>query len=298
MDVEITRRKYSIYEAPLDTWLSILRLATRWGFNSIKELTVRELEKIEIESIEKISIYHEYAISKLYLIPSYISVVKRDKPLSFTEGMKLGMETVLRVADARERARQHASESGVRTPSFDDFDDSEVEVLVRDVFGLGTRPTSPTPPAGVTPIPNGPPVPAIKLNAPPKANGTATRTNGVSGDKNSDSMPTFTSVMASQASTGQPPAATRVNPAPPGPETKTKPPVTPSTTSTEKSVPPLPPVVVDNKDKDTERAEAASASSAQPGTPSVLSPLSKFGMGEPSSLASFGSSSVLTVAHP
>ncbi|KIM59321.1 hypothetical protein SCLCIDRAFT_1028542 [Scleroderma citrinum Foug A] len=176
--------KYSMYEAPLETWLSILRLATRWGFNSVKELTVRELEKLEIESIEKIAIYHEYSISKLYLIPSYISVVKRDKPLSFTEGMKLGMETVLRVADARERVRQHASESGIRTPSFDDFEDSEVERLVREIFNLGSRPTSPTPPAGPTPIPNGPPAFSIKLNAPPKTNGAASRTNGINGEAN------------------------------------------------------------------------------------------------------------------
>lgn len=177
--------KYSIYEAPLETWLSILRLATRWGFNSVKELTVRELEKLEIESIEKIAIYHEYGISKLYLIPSYITVVKRGKPLSFTEGMKLGMETVLRVADARERARQHASESGIRTPSFDDFDDAEVELLVRDVFNLGTRPTSPTPSTmGPTPIPHGPSTTAIKLNAPPKTNGAASRSNGINGAAN------------------------------------------------------------------------------------------------------------------
>ncbi|KAL4068668.1 hypothetical protein V8B97DRAFT_1971031 [Scleroderma yunnanense] len=177
--------KYSIYEAPLETWLSILRLATRWGFHNIKELTVRELEKLEIESIEKIAIYHEYSISKLYLIPSYIAVVKREKPLTFTEGMKLGMETVLRIADARERARQHASESGVRTPSFDDFEDSEVEILVREVFGLGSRPTSPTPSMGHTPIPSGPPGPPIKLNPPPKANGApASRTNGINGAAN------------------------------------------------------------------------------------------------------------------
>ncbi|KAI6115849.1 hypothetical protein F5141DRAFT_1187318 [Pisolithus sp. B1] len=170
--------KYSLYEAPLDVWLSILRLATRWGFNNVKELTVRELEKLEIECVDKISIYHEYNISKLYLIPSYITIVKRDKPLSFTEGVKLGMETVLRVADARERARQRASESGVRTPSFDDFEDSDVEVLVREVFGLGSRPTSPTP-AGASTIPNGSDPSTIKLGQPPKKNGATAPRNGV-----------------------------------------------------------------------------------------------------------------------
>ncbi|KAI6007560.1 hypothetical protein F5J12DRAFT_828932 [Pisolithus orientalis] len=213
---------------PLDVWLSILRLATRWGFNNVKELTVRELEKLEIECVDKISIYHEHNISKLYLIPSYVAI--------------LGMETVLRTADARERARQRASESGVRTPSFDDFEDSEVEIIVREVFGLGSRPTSPTP-AVASPIPNG-------------------SRNGVSADtaaKTSvDNMRTFTTAMGSQVPTAQstatiPPSTT---PAPP-PQTATAMPTTSatkpgaSTTSTEKLVPPLPPqVAADTKDKE------------------------------------------------
>ncbi|KAG2137339.1 hypothetical protein BD769DRAFT_1664233 [Suillus cothurnatus] len=125
--------KYSLYEAPLETWLSILHLANRWSFCNVKELTVRELEKIPIEPVDKIAVYHEYSINKLYLIPAYIA------------GIKLGMETVLRVADARERARQRAAESGIRSPTFDDFEDSEMESMVKEVFGITSRPTSPIP---------------------------------------------------------------------------------------------------------------------------------------------------------
>jgi hypothetical protein len=141
----IINRKYSLYDAHLETWLSILHLANRWGFGNVKELTVRELEKMEIDPVEKIAIYHEYTINKLFLISSYIAVCKREKPLSFAEGMRLGMETVLRIADARERARQRAAESGIRTPTFDDFEDNEMETMVREVFGIASRPTSPTP---------------------------------------------------------------------------------------------------------------------------------------------------------
>lgn len=135
--------KYSLYEAPLETWLSILHLANRWSFCNVKELTVRELEKLQIEPVDKIAIYHEYSINKTFLIPAYIAVCKRDKPLTFSEGMQLGMETVLRVADARERARQRAAESGIRSPTFDDFNDREMESMVKEVFGITSRPTSP-----------------------------------------------------------------------------------------------------------------------------------------------------------
>ncbi|KAG1723129.1 uncharacterized protein EDB91DRAFT_1063606 [Suillus paluster] len=177
--------KYSLYEAPLETWLSILHLANRWSFCNVKELTVRELEKIQIEPVEKIAIYHEYTINKLFLVPSYIAICKRDKPLSFAEGMQLGMETVLRIADARERARQRAAESGIRTPTFDDFEDNELETMIREVFGIASRPTSPTPQtSNSTSYTNGSTyTSSTKVNgtAPPKVNGgPSIRTNGTS----------------------------------------------------------------------------------------------------------------------
>jgi len=165
--------KFSLYEAPLETWLSILKLANRWNFDNVKELCVRELEKLPIEPVEKIAIYHDHNISRLYLLPSYVALCKRNVPLSFTEGMKLGMETVLRVADARERVRQRASESGFRSPTFEDLEDEEVANLIREIFGLGSRPVSPShatiPPNGS----NGP-----QLNPAPSGTRSGNRPNG------------------------------------------------------------------------------------------------------------------------
>ncbi|KAG1729708.1 hypothetical protein EDB19DRAFT_110073 [Suillus lakei] len=135
--------QYSLYDAPVETWLSIISLAHRWNFCKIKDLAIRELEKLDIEPIEKIVAYHEYKINKTFLLPAYIAMCKREKPLSLAEGMSLGMETVLRLADARERARQQAAESGIRSPTFDDFEDAQMEDMVREVFGIQPRPMSP-----------------------------------------------------------------------------------------------------------------------------------------------------------
>lgn len=135
--------QYSLYDAPVETWLSILNLAHRWSFCNIKDFAIRELEKLNIEPIEKIVAYHEYNINKTLLLPAYIAMCKREKPLSLAEGMSLGMETVLRLADARERARQQAAESGIRSPTFDDFEDAQMEDMVREVFGIPPRPMSP-----------------------------------------------------------------------------------------------------------------------------------------------------------
>ncbi|KIJ05533.1 hypothetical protein PAXINDRAFT_93350 [Paxillus involutus ATCC 200175] len=177
--------KFSLYEAPLETWLSILKLANRWNFDDVKELCVRELEKLPIEPVEKIAIYHDHSISRLYLLPSYIALCKRNGPLSFVEGMKLGMETVLRVADARERVRQRASEGGIRSPTFEDLEDEDVSDLIRGIFGLGSRPASPShatiPPNGS----NGP-----QLNPAPSGtrSGNNQRPNGPPGPQSNGGL--------------------------------------------------------------------------------------------------------------
>ncbi|KIL00861.1 hypothetical protein PAXRUDRAFT_29487 [Paxillus rubicundulus Ve08.2h10] len=265
--------KYSLYEAPLETWLSILRLANRWNFDSVKELSVRELEKLTIESVEKIAIYHDHNISRLYLLPSYIDICKRDKPLSFTEGMKLGMETVLRIADARERVRQHASESGVRTPTFDDFEDAEVEVLIREVFGLGSRPTSPSPATVPANGVNGFQHPAVtspimKLGVPPKPN-TSRLNGGLASDPTTRrSVDSIMAALQPQGPTPQP-----QTPAPPVPTPPTQAQAQAPTTT---PAPPPPPATDKPKDKVASPQEANNSSgpkSARPG-------------GEPSSSAS------------
>ncbi|KAJ8592484.1 hypothetical protein M405DRAFT_879937 [Rhizopogon salebrosus TDB-379] len=258
--------KYSLYDAPLETWLSILHLANRWSFGSVKELTVRELEKIDIEPVEKIAVYHEYSINKVYLVPSYIAVCKRDKPLSFTEGMRLGMETVLRIADARERARQCAAESGIRTPTYDDFEDNELESMVREVFGIASRPTSPTPQTspsfsysngstytGSIKV-NGSAATKVNGSAATKVNGSAaTKVNGASSTRTNstsipdsatrssvDTMRTFATAMepapsSSTSSTTTPTSSADTKPATQAPENKPAPPEKPKAASTEQT---------------------------------------------------------------
>ncbi|KAF8841712.1 hypothetical protein BDN67DRAFT_900865 [Paxillus ammoniavirescens] len=255
--------KYSLYEAPLETWLSILKLANRWNFDNVKELSVRELEKLTIEPVEKVAIYHDHNISRLYLIPSYVDICKRDKPLSFTEGMKLGMETVLRIADARERVRQHASESGVRTPTFDDFEDAEVEVLIREVFGLGSRPTSPSPATAPTNGVNGSHhavavQPFMKLGNPPKPNGASARLNGGSAADTTtkSSVDSIMGILQPQGPTPRPQTPAPPAPAPPAQAQAQTP--TPLLEPTQASAPPPPPATDKPKDKVASPQEADS----------------------------------------
>lgn len=113
-----------------------MRLATKWNFGEIRELAIRRLEKFELEPIEKITTYKEYAVDKKLLLPSYASLCRRVKRLSLEEADILGMEAVLKIGEAREQAILSASERGCRTPTTASLPDDVVHAAVAEIFGL------------------------------------------------------------------------------------------------------------------------------------------------------------------
>jgi hypothetical protein len=132
--------KYSLYDKSIEEWTSILELSNAWSFVEVKNLAVRELEKLDIEPIERVFIYHRYNIDRAYLITSYAIICTRPEPLNLQEGRRVGLETALKVAEARERIRAVASEkSGARSPTFADFAPEDVDPIVREVFEIHVR---------------------------------------------------------------------------------------------------------------------------------------------------------------
>lgn len=117
-----------------------MQLSNEWSFVEVKNLAIRELEKLDIEPIEKVYIYHLYLIDRAYLVTSYAAICTRPVPLNLHEGRRLGLETALKVAEARERIRAVTSEkSGARSPTFADFAPDDVDAIVRDVFEIVVR---------------------------------------------------------------------------------------------------------------------------------------------------------------
>ncbi|KAH9006322.1 hypothetical protein EDB86DRAFT_714490 [Lactarius hatsudake] len=130
--------EYSIYKAPLEKWKLILKLAQQWGFAQVEKLCIRELENLLIPPVEKIELYQEFNINPSLLHTSFVTLTKRPEPLDVKEGNKLGLETSLKLAQARElsRARDHGFLSA-----------TEVQSIIDEVFGLGSGPPpSTTPP--------------------------------------------------------------------------------------------------------------------------------------------------------
>jgi hypothetical protein len=125
----------------VETWLSILSLAQRWNFKEVEELCIRELEKLAIPPVDKIQIYQAFKLEKTLLLNAYIELAVRPEPLNLEEGRKLGIDTALQIARARELSRRSDTGKGHRSPASVQVRKVELRSLIQEAFGLGeTRP--------------------------------------------------------------------------------------------------------------------------------------------------------------
>ncbi|KAG2142303.1 uncharacterized protein EDB93DRAFT_613114 [Suillus bovinus] len=121
---------------PLEKWLVILRLATRWGFRKVRKLVVRQLENLDLQPIDKIKIYSDFKIDAQLLIPSYSTLAKSPTLPPFSEAAKLDIETILKLTMVRERALQKAAEDGCRSPTSASAGDEDVKRFICEIFDL------------------------------------------------------------------------------------------------------------------------------------------------------------------
>lgn len=110
-------------------------LAQRWIFPEVKKLAIRELEKLQMPDIERIHVYQEYDVDRRLLVERYAALCERQEPLTFEEGMKLGMATSLMIARARECVRS-PSVGGMRSPSSVNLPSSEMMSIIKDLFNI------------------------------------------------------------------------------------------------------------------------------------------------------------------
>ena len=81
-------------------WASILHLAAKWGFESIKLLAIDNLTANAVP-VDKIVLGRRYEISE-WLPGAYEAVCTREDPLTVEEGMKLGVEDIIKISAARQ----------------------------------------------------------------------------------------------------------------------------------------------------------------------------------------------------
>ncbi|KAI5122321.1 hypothetical protein M0805_002488 [Coniferiporia weirii] len=144
--------KYSVYDAPLDTWIAILQLAHRWEFAEVRELVFRELGRMRIPPVTRLALAEKYDAAPGWHAEALAELGTRAEALTFAEGEQLGLRTVVKVAELRENIRRQKdnNRSRRRSPSYSRRRSwSPVPVIV--------QPPHHPPPPIIVPAPHTPP---------------------------------------------------------------------------------------------------------------------------------------------
>ncbi|KAF7320815.1 hypothetical protein HMN09_00167900 [Mycena chlorophos] len=91
---------YTLYpHTSASDWADILSLAHRWEFAQVARLAIRELEKHEMATIERIALYQAHGLKtdNEVLYGHFISLCSRGYPLDLEEAKTLPLDTVVLV---------------------------------------------------------------------------------------------------------------------------------------------------------------------------------------------------------
>lgn len=109
-------RKYGSHQATSsEEWISILHLSTRWEFEDIRALAMKQVQEYPLEAISKILISKEYGITSSWTLSAYMELCQRSQPLSLDEATVLDLRTVVRVSQLREKLHCNRGRSSSRT---------------------------------------------------------------------------------------------------------------------------------------------------------------------------------------
>ena len=63
------------------------------------------MEKLYIDPVEQVVLARSYDVERDWLLKAYTALGKREEPLAEDEGVRLGLRTVIKIAEAREKIR-------------------------------------------------------------------------------------------------------------------------------------------------------------------------------------------------
>lgn len=107
----------------VDEWTAILGVAAKWNFKSIRALAIRQLDSIA-SPVDKIVLGRKYEIVD-WLSDAYKAVCMREDALSIEEGVRLGMEEVIKISALRQK--------NIRIGPF-----LSLPEAIQEIFGLGS----------------------------------------------------------------------------------------------------------------------------------------------------------------
>ena len=97
--------KYSLYDASVEKWKTILALAHHWEFTKLKSFAIDCLQKKEMPPVDRLLLYQEYDVEDRFLVPLYVELCAQEDPLSIEDSLKLGLRSTVVIFQTRERLR-------------------------------------------------------------------------------------------------------------------------------------------------------------------------------------------------
>ncbi|KAJ3820656.1 hypothetical protein F5880DRAFT_930044 [Lentinula raphanica] len=138
--------KYYYYDLarPHEEWASILKLSNLWDFPNVKELAIRELEKLEIPLVDRIVLYQDHQVDAELRLPLYVELASREATLDHDESTRLGFRTAIVIFQARERLRSLAA--GGKSPLPDELGVEAAKEVICNLFKAVPEFTPPSTP--------------------------------------------------------------------------------------------------------------------------------------------------------
>lgn len=98
-----------MYEASVEDWADILELSHEWTFVQAKRLAIRELQKLQMPTAERVALYLKYEVGDEYLVPLYAELCSRSETISLEEANLIGMPVAIIIFRLREELRVRTS---------------------------------------------------------------------------------------------------------------------------------------------------------------------------------------------
>lgn len=113
-------RTHGVYQNSLpetsDQWTFVLKLASLWGFDTIRQIAIDHLKK-SVSAVDRIVLAEMYDLDfESWSLHAMHVIVRRHRPISVAEGQRIGIEMALKLASVRERAQSELLQAQWKAP--------------------------------------------------------------------------------------------------------------------------------------------------------------------------------------
>ncbi|KAH9485604.1 hypothetical protein JR316_0002514 [Psilocybe cubensis] len=118
----------------VDALLSVLRVATSFQMERVRNIATDQLDDLPIDPIRKIAIWEEFHLDPDLLLSAFATLCQRSEPLTLPMTMSLGIRNFTKVAASRDLYRQRVGCCGCRTSLSSQESQSIANEIVSAIF--------------------------------------------------------------------------------------------------------------------------------------------------------------------